>query len=31
MYIPLDIAFETLLPLNFNSFILTVGIIGVGI
>ena len=31
MYMPLGTAFETLLALNFNSFILTVGIIGVGI
>ena len=28
---PLGTAFETLLALNYNSFILTVGIIGVGI
>ena len=31
LYMPLGTAFETVLALNYNSFILTVGIIGVGI
>ena len=31
LYMPLGTAFETVLALNYNSFILTVGIIGVGL